>query len=424
MPGVAVDVGHGTTVTFATTGFTAELTSLRLVGMARTVLDASHMSVTAASVTQFGNRPYLPGRLVNAGQLVIGLHFNPQTNPPIGAPPEVLTITWPIPPGDTFARTWTATGFVASMGVTDSLDEIMVGEATVQLNSTITNTTTGSFPLDMVAASTGAWSTRKVSSTYTGSCLRVRRSSDDAELDIGFSGVLLDTAALLAFVGVGNGFVVTWYDQSGAGINRDFAQLAKPNQPSIVTSGALLTTVGGQPSLVFDGATSIMVTDNLASAYLTVAAGTVLCVFEATLINTANSPAYDNDGVWCNTDSQIGLYLHSTTPSARALNDDGVVDFAASTIALNTSYVHVWRHGSSVISSYLNNNTATQSTASGNTSALNTQLQLGRNYDTSPVSGFFAGGLAEMITFNTALSVDDIDLIGDSMADGYGISWT
>ena len=42
----------------------------------------------------------------------------------------------------------------------------------------------------------------------TGSPLRVRRSTDNAEIDIAFTvNGNLDTAALLTFVGAGNGFV-------------------------------------------------------------------------------------------------------------------------------------------------------------------------------------------------------------------------
>lgn len=79
-----------------------------------------------------------------------------------------------------------------------------------------------------------AWSLRKLISTAT-VALRVRRSSDSAELDIGFSGDALDTAALTAFVGAGSGFVQTWYDQTGNGINVTNATAAQ--QPRIVNAG-------------------------------------------------------------------------------------------------------------------------------------------------------------------------------------------
>jgi hypothetical protein len=94
-----------------------------------------------------------------------------------------------------------------------------------------------------------AYSLRKLRTAYTGACIRVRRSSDNAELDIGFSGNVLDTAAMLAHVGVNNGFVVTWYDQSGGNNATNAAAL---DQPQIVSAGAVLLS-SGKPTVLFDG---------------------------------------------------------------------------------------------------------------------------------------------------------------------------
>jgi hypothetical protein len=58
------------------------------------------------------------------------------------------------------------------------------------------------------------WSLRKLRSSYSGFCLEVRRSSDNALQNIGFdSNGLIDTASLLSFVGAGSGFVRTLYNQ-------------------------------------------------------------------------------------------------------------------------------------------------------------------------------------------------------------------
>jgi hypothetical protein len=91
--------------------------------------------------------------------------------------------------------------------------------------------------LDLYPNAAAAYSVRKLRTAYTGACIRVRRSSDNAEQDIGFSGNDLDTAALLAFVGSGNGFVTTWYDQSGNGLN--LTQPTAGTQMRIVNSGVL-----------------------------------------------------------------------------------------------------------------------------------------------------------------------------------------
>ena len=94
--------------------------------------------------------------------------------------------------------------------------------------------------LDTYSGAAAAYSVRKLSSTYSGSALRVRRSSDNAEQDIGFVGNDLDTTTMESFCGAGDGFVVTWYDQSGNG--NDATQSTAASQPQIVSSGSTITT--------------------------------------------------------------------------------------------------------------------------------------------------------------------------------------
>ena len=107
-----------------------------------------------------------------------------------------------------------------------------------------------SYLLDDYGTGIGAaYSFRKLSSSYTGNCIRVRRSSDDAEADIGFNGNYLDETALLAHTGTGGsdiGYIVKWYEQSGA-----FTGYAAPN----LNDGDLVsTTTSLQPIIVNAGA--------------------------------------------------------------------------------------------------------------------------------------------------------------------------
>jgi hypothetical protein len=99
-----------------------------------------------------------------------------------------------------------------------------------------------------------AYSLRRVSGSYTGSAIDVRRDSDNTTSSIGFNAAgNLDTGTLLAFVtgsaNTGSGFVAQWYDQSGNG--RHATQTATGSQPLIVSSGSLVQD-GGKPSLYFD----------------------------------------------------------------------------------------------------------------------------------------------------------------------------
>jgi hypothetical protein len=94
-----------------------------------------------------------------------------------------------------------------------------------------------------------AYSLRRLSASAT-RAIQVRRSSDNTTLDIGFVGSNLNVAALLTFVGAGNGFVTTWYDQVGS-INA--TQATAILQPKIVNAGALYLNTANTASIKFDG---------------------------------------------------------------------------------------------------------------------------------------------------------------------------
>jgi hypothetical protein len=104
-------------------------------------------------------------------------------------------------------------------------------------------------PLDDITTF-AAWSVgRKLDSAYVGNCIQVRRSSDDTTANIGFDAQnVLDEIALLAFVGAGNGFIRTLYDQSGNG--RDLVQTTNASQPRIVSSG-VVDKMRGRPAAYF-----------------------------------------------------------------------------------------------------------------------------------------------------------------------------
>lgn len=92
------------------------------------------------------------------------------------------------------------------------------------------------------------YSLRKMRNAYTGSAIRVRRSSDNAEANIGFTaGGDLDETALLAHCGASSGFVTTMYDQMTGGYNA--TQVTAGNQPRVVLNGVIDKHLG-RPKLV------------------------------------------------------------------------------------------------------------------------------------------------------------------------------
>lgn len=91
--------------------------------------------------------------------------------------------------------------------------------------------------LDLFPGAAYAYSYRKLSPYYGGSCLRIRRSTDNTELDIGFNGDYVDESAITTFIGANYGYVVKWYDQSGNGVDK--VQTTAGEQPISVNAGTL-----------------------------------------------------------------------------------------------------------------------------------------------------------------------------------------
>jgi len=120
-----------------------------------------------------------------------------------------------------------------------------------------------------------AWSLRKLDKDYSGKPIKVRRDSDDVEVDVHFD--TSDTVSLDSAITVTSGsssatdlgefmassgyidsdslgssdsaYVNTFYDQSGSGVNG--VQTAASNQPRIVNAG-VLDTSNGKVALYFD----------------------------------------------------------------------------------------------------------------------------------------------------------------------------
>jgi hemin uptake protein HemP len=156
--------------------------------------------------------------------------------------------------------------------------------------------------LDTYPNAAAAYSLRKLRSAYTGNAIRVRRSNDNSEQDIGFVFFgQLDTVALLSFVGANNGFVVTWYDQSGN--NRNATQTTQANQPQIVSSGSLITE---------NGKVAIRTMGN---EYLTVPSSQATFNF---LHNGTNSSVFSVNkfGTSSNPNAVYGLFGNSASTSA------------------------------------------------------------------------------------------------------------
>jgi hypothetical protein len=147
---------------------------------------------------------------------------------------------------------------------------------TAQDNSTKTYTVIVTSPanINLVPVTTNAavaYSLRKLATSYlhaaitppaavagftnaTSPLVRVQRSSDNGQLDIGYTANGdIDTATLKSFASAGDAFVTIWYDQSGN--NRDASQNTAASQPRIVHAG-VVERKNGRPTVYFYGSAS------------------------------------------------------------------------------------------------------------------------------------------------------------------------
>lgn len=93
-----------------------------------------------------------------------------------------------------------------------------------------------SYLLDAYTGAGAGYSLRKISNTATVS-IRIERSSDNTQTDIGFDGDDLDVAAISSFCGGGTGYIIKIYDQGANGYDIIFSTATA----TIYESGSLLT---------------------------------------------------------------------------------------------------------------------------------------------------------------------------------------
>lgn len=178
--------------------------------------------------------------------------------------------------------------------------------------------------LDQYGGAAAAYSLRNLSVYYTDPVVRVRRSSDNTEQD--FTATQVTDGTLTTFCGAGNGFVRTWYDQSGN--SNQATQSTVSLQPRIVNSGTL-ETVNGEPAIY----TNLTADDSfgLTADIDGFQSLSNLSVFaQITPINAASSDQFNNLGIF-----QFG---DPTIPNALMIADaTGLLSGETVVIYLNNS---------------------------------------------------------------------------------------
>lgn len=286
-----------------------------------------------------------------------------------------------------------------------------IGKATTSPVSVSSNTP----PLDAVnVLALGAWGLRKLRAAYTGAAILVQRSSDSTQLAVGFtSGGTLDTGPLLTFVGSGAGRVVRLYDQTGNGWD---AVQATANNAEIVYQGGVVASgaSNGPAMFFFDAANNGL---NVANFPLTGGSVTINAVASLTgnqqyknLVSYQATGAafhYDNAGSASMINSVAGQYSLQTSRNG--------VGSPPISVGSGSQFTSTAVYDGTSASFYVNAATAVM-TSTGSFGPTGT-LSIGSVLDTGGSVDCWAGAIAEVIIYPSALSsVNRAALIANQQA--------
>lgn len=271
-------------------------------------------------------------------------------------------------------------------------DKLFEGELPTQLGKIGSESFGFTGLLDDYPNAAAAYSLRKLRADYTGSAIRVRRSSDNTEQDIGFNTTgNLDTSSLTSFCGSGDGFVTTWYDQSGTANNA--IQTTAANQPQIVSSGNVLI-LNSKPRLAFDGSNDRFNFTEISG----VTGMSLISVHKFNFISSSLDAYGGSDTILAYTAGFIkDMSIGGRQSKAQIYYEDGTIKFIAeSSIATGNQYVqfgYVSTSGAGI---------STNGSLKTGSSGLNTSIVRAIAQDNG--SAYFNGDIQEIIIYTNSQS--------------------
>lgn len=265
-----------------------------------------------------------------------------------------------------------------------------------------------SYVLDNISVlPTVAYSVRRLSKTYHGFCMRVRRSTDNAQLDIGFDvNGDLDTTYMKNFIGTATGFVAIWYDQSNSG--RHLNQPTISYQPKIINGGQLIKE-NGRPFVGFFG-----VPYSSTYNHLDVAGGTVATNAQVIIVNKF-SPASGSDGFLLGASAISGntFRWHSDNVNLKLFHPS----FVSASVNNGTLYVNGVLTSTSTAPYHTTLKVISLAPQTANSG---TEWDvIGRDRTTHHTSD--GGGYSELYSFSTAISASERQVIENSIISYFGL---
>lgn len=265
------------------------------------------------------------------------------------------------------------------------------------------------YVLNSITSAAVAFSVRRLRSDYAGPCLRLRRSTDDAESDFVFFGNDLDTPAIAAWLGGGVGYVRTWYDQSGNA--RHATQTTAVWQPQYAPNQQ-----NGRPGLYYPTSTVGLMTPTF--PHFPAKRGTLMAVARKTdtgfsaLLSTYNQAA-----------PNFILYLATSGGTFFKWFDSSVQQVAASFDTQSVTQTHVLtRTGDTAVTYHRNGALMAAPTATTNNQPADNSFIIGANFSAGTLNTGLVGDIFEAIEFSATLSAADRQAIEVSQRAYYGIA--
>tara|TARA_R110002020_G_scaffold451901_1_gene666117 strand:- start:9429 stop:9848 length:420 start_codon:yes stop_codon:yes gene_type:complete len=136
MPNPAMD-GNSTAIVFGTSGFDANVISLDGPSSSRESIESSHLGTV-------DNMTFFAASLADNGEVSLTVEFDPDIVWPFGTGTvqltEEITITWPLPVGQSTAATMVFDAFATANSGAASNGERMEGTFSLKLTGAITQT--------------------------------------------------------------------------------------------------------------------------------------------------------------------------------------------------------------------------------------------------------------------------------------------
>ena len=274
--------------------------------------------------------------------------------------------------------------------------------------------------VDLPEGASAGYGLRKLSGSWADKCGIVRRDSDDEELAFGFlpSGTqAIDVNAIETFCAGTDGFIKSWYDQTGQG--NHVTQTDHALQPQLVSNGSIIRNSDNNlPAIRFngDGLKRSAADTNLLLNPGTEAVNTVFLLSKASTGNTSSQETFATDIA----SSQI-LQSGASTDGWYIAPSNGPLVSGMRTVSSNlyNTYIHIARMVGPAVFGGVNGSFGSLDAINGDVTGTARGIFVGRGIDDSSPKRF-DGFIQEMIYYNLPLTDTQVEDISDAINSFYG----